>query len=60
MSGHVRLIVYGTGPAPLLGANFAPLAGGVGGPPGTAHDGHDFVHMQEFRREEVSKVTEEL
>src|SRR3989440_1490729 len=60
VSGHVRLIVYGTGPAPLLGADFAPLAGGVGGPPGTAHDGHDFVHMQEFRREEVRSGTEEL
>ena len=60
VSGHVRLIVYGTGPAPLLGADFAPLAGGVGGPPGTAHDGHDFVHMQEFRREEVRSGTEAL
>jgi len=60
VSGHVRLIVYGTGPAPLLGADFVPLAGGVGGPAGTAHDGHDFVHMQEFKRGEVRSVTEEL
>ncbi len=49
VSGRVRLIVYGTGPTPLLGADLVPLAGAVGSPArGTPHDGHDFVHMQEF------------
>jgi hypothetical protein len=41
----VRLIAEGTGPHPLLGANLVPLAGAVGGPPGTEMNGHDFVHM---------------
>lgn len=41
----VRLIVPGTGKDPVLGANGVPLAGAVGGLPGTKHDGHDFVHM---------------
>lgn len=40
-----RLIAYGTGPTPLLGTNLVPLAGPAGGPPGTQHDGHDFVAM---------------
>lgn len=40
-----RLIAYGTGPTPLLGTNLVPLAGTAGGPPGTLHDGHDFVAM---------------
>jgi hypothetical protein len=43
----VRLIVRGTGPKPLLGKNLVPLAGGVGGPEPQAHDGIDFVFMQE-------------
>lgn len=48
ISGRVRLIVFGTGPTPLLGADLVPLAGAVGGPPGTPHDGHDFVQMRDF------------
>jgi len=47
----VRLIASGTGPYPLLGRighNRIPLAGAVGGSPGTAHDGNDFVFM--FKR----------
>jgi hypothetical protein len=39
----VRLIVRGTGPTPVFGTNHVPLAGLVGGPPGTTHDGHDAV-----------------
>jgi hypothetical protein len=39
----VRLIVRGTGPAPVVGADLVPLAGPVGGPPGSRHDGHDAV-----------------
>jgi hypothetical protein len=41
----IRLIARGTGPQPLLGINFVPLAGAVGGPPGTVDDGHDFHIM---------------
>ena len=48
ISGRVRLIVFGTGPTPLLGADLAPLAGAIGGPPGTMHEGHDFVFMKDF------------
>ncbi|MGH3511150.1 MAG: hypothetical protein ACRDRB_02585 [Pseudonocardiaceae bacterium] len=40
----VRLTVRGTGPTPVFGlAPAVPLAGLVGGPPGTSHDGHDAV-----------------
>lgn len=39
----IRLLVRGTGPTPVLGTDFVPLAGIVGGPPGTAQDGHDAV-----------------
>ncbi|HEY2959208.1 MAG TPA: hypothetical protein VGM21_13515 [Actinomycetota bacterium] len=40
----VRVIVRGTGPTPVFGAEPAvPLAGVVGGPPGGADDGHDAV-----------------
>ncbi len=40
----VRLVVAGTGRTPVFGADPAvPLAGLVGGPPGTANDGHDAV-----------------
>lgn len=46
--GRVRLIVFGTGATPLLGADLVPLAGAVGGSPGTSHDGHDFVYMKDF------------
>jgi hypothetical protein len=41
----VRLIAHGTGPHPILGTDLVPLAGVVGGPPGSADDGHDFVIM---------------
>jgi hypothetical protein len=50
MSGRVRLIVFGTGPTPLMGADKVPLAGAVGGPAGTLHDGHDFVFMRDYVR----------
>jgi hypothetical protein len=41
----VRLTARGTGTSPILGTNLIPLAGVVGGPPGGAHAGHDFVFM---------------
>lgn len=44
----VRLVVRGRGPAPVLGVvgtGRIPLAGVVGGPPGTKDDGHDFAIM---------------
>jgi hypothetical protein len=41
----VRVIARGTGPRPLMGLRGVPLAGARGGPPGTSHDGHDFVCM---------------
>jgi hypothetical protein len=41
----VRLIARGSGPQPLLGTDHVPLAGAVGGPPGSVNDGHDFVIM---------------
>ena len=57
LTGLVRLIVSGTGPTPILGADLVPLAGEVGGPAGTVHDGHDFVHMQDA---ETNVATEEV
>ena len=40
----IRLIVKGTGPTPVYGADPpVPLAGVWGGPPGSADDGHDAV-----------------
>jgi hypothetical protein len=40
----IRVIVKGTGPRPVMGADpMVPLAGLVGGPPGTKYDGHDAV-----------------
>jgi len=39
----VRVIARGTGPDPILGTNLIPLAGAIGGPAGSTHDGHDFV-----------------
>jgi hypothetical protein len=42
----VRFIAKGTGPKPLLGTNLAPLAGAVGGPEPSPHNGLDFVFMQ--------------
>jgi hypothetical protein len=44
-TGLVRFIAHGTGSAPLLGADWVPLAGGADSPPGTRADGHDFVQM---------------
>jgi hypothetical protein len=41
----VRVIARGRGSTPLLGTNRVPLAGHADGPAGSAHDGHDFVHM---------------
>lgn len=41
----LRLVIRGTGPTPLLGADHLPLAGGSDGPTASAHDGLDFVHM---------------
>jgi len=41
----VRLIARGTGPAPLVGTNLIPLAGVVGGIPGSATNGNDCVLM---------------
>lgn len=51
LAGKVRLIVRGTGPTPLLGADLVPLAGALGGPTSTTHDGHDFVYMKDFTPE---------
>lgn len=40
----VRVVIRGTGARPVYGTYPAvPLAGVVGGPPGTEHDGHDAV-----------------
>jgi hypothetical protein len=41
----IRIIAHGRGTAPILGADFVPLAGATDGPPGTVHEGNDFVHM---------------
>jgi hypothetical protein len=41
----LRFIAYGTGPSPILGSDHVPLAGPLGGPPGTEDDGHDYVYM---------------
>lgn len=43
----LRLIARGTGQTPLLGDDGIPLAGGPDSPPGTEHDGHDFVVMDQ-------------
>lgn len=53
IAGKLRLIVRGTGATPMLGADGVPLAGAVGGAPGTAHDGHDFVFMTDIIQEPV-------
>jgi hypothetical protein len=44
---RVRLVARGTGPTPLLGADYVPFAGAIGGPAGTTHDGHDFAFIWE-------------
>jgi hypothetical protein len=48
LSGRVRMIVSGSGPTPILGKDLVPLAGAVGGPPASPHDGQDFVVMKDF------------
>ncbi|HEX5703550.1 MAG TPA: hypothetical protein VFX97_10165 [Pyrinomonadaceae bacterium] len=48
ISGLVRLMVSGSGPAPILGADLVPLAGAKGGPPASPHNGRDFVLMKDF------------
>jgi hypothetical protein len=40
----VRVIAFGTGTNPILGADHVPLAGAADGPPGGVAAGHDFVH----------------
>ncbi|HJR25765.1 MAG TPA: hypothetical protein VJ804_09840 [Acidimicrobiales bacterium] len=45
---RVRIIAAGTGPTPVLGDDLLPIAGAPGGPPGTEHDGHDFVHVAPY------------
>jgi hypothetical protein len=42
---RVRFIARGTGLEPLLDTDGIPLAGGTDSPPGSVHDGHDYVHM---------------
>jgi len=64
VSGRLRLIVFGSGPTPVLGADLVPLAGVIGGPPGLPHEGHDFVFMKELvaveaESDEGSEVTDE-
>jgi hypothetical protein len=46
VTARLRLVVRGTGPRPVLGANGVPLAGAAGGPP-VSVDGRDFVFMKE-------------
>lgn len=53
----LRIIVKGTGPRPAMGANSVPLAGLVGGPPGSRHDGHDAVWTLSTDRESSSDET---
>ncbi len=44
----LRIVARGTGRTPLLDKEGIPLAGVSGGPPGSRHDGHDFVYMFEL------------
>lgn len=41
----VRITLRGTGETPILGADFVPFAGAVGGTPGTQHQGNDLTYM---------------
>ena len=41
----VRITAQGTGINPIVGTDLVPLAGEVGGPPATQHEGIDFVHI---------------
>jgi hypothetical protein len=59
LSWRVRLIAQGTGATPLLGVDLVPLAGELGGPAGSIHNGHDFVHMQDFVAEPAEEPVEE-
>jgi hypothetical protein len=44
-----RLLIRGTGVTPLFGEQpWVPFAGLIGGPPGTAHDGHDAAVVTHF------------
>jgi hypothetical protein len=58
LSWRVRLIAQGTGATPLLGVDLVPLAGERGGPAGSIHNGHDFVHMQDFVIEPAEEPVE--
>jgi hypothetical protein len=45
----VRVLVRGTGATPLFGRDpFVPFAGWRGGPPGSAHEGHDAAHNSDL------------
>lgn len=46
-SGLLRLVLRGTGPAPILGVDGIPFAGGPSAPPAGRRDGNDFVYMIE-------------
>ncbi|HZF28856.1 MAG TPA: SwmB domain-containing protein [Gammaproteobacteria bacterium] len=41
-----RVIAFGTGDSPLLGADLVPLAGATGDPAAIAYNGRDFVYMR--------------
>jgi hypothetical protein len=41
-----RIVAYGTGPTPLLGTDFIPLAGSIADPPATGQNGRDFVFQK--------------
>jgi len=45
LADTVRITAQGTGINPIVGADLVPLAGEVGGPPATQHEGIDFVHI---------------
>jgi hypothetical protein len=48
---RLRIIAHGTGPRLILGTTYLPLAGGQSDPPGTEHDGRDFVYMMTQKKE---------
>jgi hypothetical protein len=48
---RLRIIACGTGPRPILGVDYLPLAGAQSGLPGTEHNGRDFVHMMTYEKE---------
>jgi hypothetical protein len=58
VNATVRVIVKGTGSTPVYGTNPAvPLAGVLGGPPGTVSDGHDAVLVFANRRTENGETS---